>query len=303
MILLPCLFALGVTLCLEPLFMKFSFVVGAVDLPDGRRKRHAAPTARLGGLGFYLVFAIFAAFTPGIASPLVSALLSGGGLLVACGAADDALRLSPLPKLFFQATAAVSAVWICGVPDTLSVGPAIWHLPPWAVFLLSVLFLTVTINAANFSDGTDGLCGTLHLLTFLAVAYAGSLWGTGDLVAVLLLLSAVLLGFLPYNRAPALLFMGDGGSQFLGLAAGLSLLSLPKDGFSLFSLLFYAVPLADFCFSVFRRLRHGKNPLSADRGHLHHRLLDRGFSPTAVTAVLSAFALSGILTALGLFRA
>lgn len=265
-------------------------LLGAVDLPDGGKRRvHKKPTPRLGGLAIFLSFlAASALFAGGTGE--VAALWLGGLLIVIMGVLDDVFGLKPGMKLAFQLAAAVTAV-LPGVRvgAVKAFGtvfyPGVFSVP------LTVLWIVTLTNALNLIDGLDGLaCGiaSVSALSLAAVSFIA-----GDLPHVLLAvcLAGACLGFLPYNKTPASVFMGDTGAQFLGYALGL--LSVPalfgEEGtFSLaVPVMIFALPVFETVFAFFRRLKNGKNPFLADRGHLHHRLLDRGFAQGTVTAVLT----------------
>ena len=282
---------------LSPLSVFCARRVGALDTPDGERKRHPHPTARLGGLALFsavLVSSlIFLSDTP-----VRAALLSGGALLCVLGVSDDVFSLSPTVKLIAEAAVALIPACFSLYPRAVSVFGVAYVLPAWVGVLLSVFFLVLLSNAFNLVDGADMLC-TLEG----SVASAALLPYTPE-AAVLL---GALLGFLPYNREslslfsfkkmPTRSFLGDTGALFIGYALGV--FALAAEVFSLFFLLFFALTLYELITSFFRRIKKGKNPFAADRLHLHHRLADKGYSTALAVFLLFLYAL--LFAAVGVF--
>ena len=270
--------------------------LGAVDRPGGRRVNRS-PVPRMGGLAISLGFlTVIPAFCP--AEGPVSGLLGGAALIVWMGALDDLFDLRPAVKLLAQLAAAGLAVRsgiVLGAVSSFSGGSIILPYPLAAA--LTVLWIVACTNAVNFIDGLDGLAvgvSAIGSLSMLLVALSVSAPAAALLLAAL---NGACLGFLPYNRSPARIFMGDAGSQFLGYALGaISVLGLLKFHtlVSFFvPLLALSVPLADTAFAVLRRLLRGQSPFRADRGHIHHRLLDLGLSQQQAVALL--YALSSLL--------
>ena len=299
---LPILSALSFLLAylFTPVTFPLCRAVGAIDVPDGVRKINTHPTPRLGGLAFFAAsFLILFQFAGDDA--YVAALLSGGAILVAGGFADDSFGFSPLPKLFIQAATALVVIAFIGIPEKISFFGLFTFPLAGAVGYVFVLFRIIfTINAVNFSDGLDGLASGLSIVALVSLSVYGFInYNTFGAVSALVL-SAAILGFLPYNRYHAKIFMGDSGSQFLGLAiAVLSLANSPGHNYTLETSLFLAVPTADTALSVIRRLIKRKSPFSADKGHLHHILLNLGIPhPYAVNILVSASALIALFTLL-----
>lgn len=274
---------------LTPLSVLCAARVGALDTPDGERKRHPLPTPRLGGLAVFLsVLTAGLLFLP--ATSFRAALLSGGALLCVLGISDDIFSLSPSLKLLCELFIALTAVAFGVYPRTLTLGSLVLTPPIWLSILLAVLLLLLLSNAFNLIDGLDTLAVTQGLVSAAALSlYAPTSW----------VLFGSLLGFLPYNRRslgllpvrmlPTRSFLGDTGALFIGYA--LALFALSSSRFSLFSLLLFAVPLYDLCSSVLRRLVKKKNPFRADREHLHHRLEKKGYSPALAVLLLLLYAL------------
>ncbi len=281
---------------LSPATVKISRLIGAIDTPDGGRKINTHPVPRLGGLGFFTAFFLVSTLFLGTKNPTVSALLSGGALIVAGGVADDAGNLPPRVKLLFQIIAGTAALLIIDTPSSISFfGLFSAELPLPIGFAFSLFRIVFTCNAVNFSDGLDGLASGLSVaaLTFLSVF--GFLGGKTIPAIIAFTLASAVLGFVPYNKYRARIFMGDCGSQFLGFAiAILSLGTSPDGSFPTETAFFLAIPVLDTWFSVIRRLMAGKSPFKADKGHLHHFLLSKGIShPRAVKILVTLSALIG----------
>ena len=265
--------------------------LGAVDRPGGRRVNRR-PTPRMGGLALSLGFLCAASAFSAPEHP-ISVLLCGAALIVFAGALDDLLSLPPAIKLLLQTAAAALAVRggivLCAV--SLPSGGTL-ALPPGLAAVLTVLWIVACTNALNLIDGLDGLAvgvSAIGSLSMLTVALSLSAPAAAVLLAAL---NGACLGFLPYNRSPARIFMGDAGSQFLGYVLGaVSVLGLLKFH-ALVSFfippLILAVPLTDTAFAFIRRLLRGQSPFRADRGHIHHRLLDLGLSQKQTVALLYA---------------
>ena len=180
-------------------------------------------------------------------------------------------------------------------PNVLSENPY-WDLG-WLAIPISVLWIVACTNAVNLIDGLDGLaCGvsTISSMTLLVIALLVGEAQTSILVAALV---GGCLGFLPYNLNPAKIFMGDTGSTFLGYALGvISIQGL----FKVYTIISFVVPflmlglpIFDTAFAFVRRIAHGQSPMHPDRSHVHHRLIDMGFSQKQAVAIL--YVISAIL--------
>lgn len=264
---------------LTPWAIRLAPHIGAVDIPRDGRRMHTHPIPRTGGIAMFVALscAAVASIAP---APQRVALLWGATLLVLLGIFDDIYRLPAPLKLTVQLLAAAIALGHGGGWSSLPLGQAV-SLPTVARFLIGVVWTVVLINAHNMIDGMDGLAASIAAIESLGLALGLLLQGEMGYAALALSLGGACVGYLPYNRHPARVFMGDAGSQLLGLVLGvLSLhIDLPSSGAlgALVPLLLLALPLSDLCFAVVRRLAKGQSPFAADRGHWHHRLVDRGW--------------------------
>jgi UDP-GlcNAc:undecaprenyl-phosphate GlcNAc-1-phosphate transferase len=208
---------------------------------------------------------------------------------VILGITDDIKTLRALPKFGIQILAAVLVVIHgCRIEQFLG-----WELPVWFSCIATVIWIVMITNAVNFIDGLDGLAAGVSAIsagTMLIVALMLVPEHNATLSA--LVLAAILggcIGFIPYNFNPASIFMGDTGSTFLGfMLASVSVFGL----FKTYAVISFAVPflvlglpIFDICFAVIRRLAKGQSPMHADRGHVHHRLIDMGFSQKQAVAI------------------
>jgi UDP-GlcNAc:undecaprenyl-phosphate GlcNAc-1-phosphate transferase len=285
-----------VALALTPLARALALRTGALDHP-GPRRVHAAATPRFGGLAIaaaVLGVAWLARVLPGPAQlldprPLLG-LTCASLPVLALGVLDDLRDVGPWTKLAVQACAALTlTVFGYGVP--LLTNPfgepfvtGLWSLP------LTVLWVILLTNAVNLIDGLDGLAAGV-----VAIACA-ALWATarrhGDfyVMFVAALLLGACAGFLWWNRPPARVFMGDTGSQFLGLTlSALSLLENRKGTAAvtlLLPIVALGLPIADSALAFVRRLWRGQHVFRGDAGHIHHRLLYAGLTPGAALVAL-----------------
>lgn len=305
-----------VALISTPVVRSLAFRVGAVDVPRDARRMHDHPIPRMGGiaifLGFILSVLIFLPLTPELRS-----MLLGSVVIVILGILDDIYALPALPKFFVQIAAALIVVVEEGNRIRLLSNPNIFSKEPfwelgWLSIPITVLWIVGITNAVNLIDGLDGLaCGvsTISSMTLLVIAL---IVAEPDVAILMAALAGGCIGFLPYNLNPAKIFMGDTGATFLGfILATVSIQGL----FKFYAIISFAVPflmlglpIFDTCFAIFRRVAHGQSPMAPDRGHIHHRLIDMGFSQKQAVAVLyiisAILGLSAVvLTTIGVVRA
>jgi UDP-GlcNAc:undecaprenyl-phosphate/decaprenyl-phosphate GlcNAc-1-phosphate transferase len=278
------------------------------DLP-GERKIHASPIPSLGGLGIFIGFAMGLLLTLNIADVGSNLQFYLAAFLVVFffGVKDDVLNLVPMKKLMGQLMVAIILMFKANLLISDMYGFLFIHKIPTSIsYILTLTTIIVVMNAFNLIDGVDGLAGTLG-------AISSSLFGLffylhGDMFYALMgfTLTASLVAFLIYNYSPARIFMGDTGSMLIGLVNAILVirfielsntsgiippLTSPAMGFGIL-----LIPLLDTLRVFAIRILHGRSPFSPDRNHLHHLLLDRGFSHLQITITLSvaAFAISAI---------
>ncbi|HEX9037346.1 MAG TPA: MraY family glycosyltransferase [Ktedonobacterales bacterium] len=283
---------------------------GLLDQPRARHA-HAAAAPRLGGVGIFLAFAVTTALFYHPASlyeaHVVTGLFAAALFTVAVMAVDDVRGLSPLARVVAQTIAALIVMFplahgmiIEVIHNPLGAGAtAIIPLPLWVAVLFTWFWIVGMMNTVNWMDGVDGLAG--GVVAIAAVVMAAVSWVLGQMeVAVLCaILAGACAGFLPLNWRTGVLFMGDSGAMFLGLA--LATLAGVGGAKLAMMLLLLGVPILDAARVVVRRIGQGRSPAQADRSHLHHRLLASGFSERQVAllfyGVTAAFGLVTILAA------
>lgn len=303
---------------LTPWVRRVAVVAGAIDEsgaddPHSRRV-HAGRIPRMGGVAVAIAF-----FVPLVVLLLLDSSLAhqffhdprrivglglGGAIVLALGVVDDIRGVRPRTKLVFQATAALVA-WGFGYDIHAVALPLIGRVEFGAFSLVITIFWFVgVINALNLIDGLDGLAAGIAFFACITNLVVGTL---NDSLLVILLsgaLSGALLGFLIYNFNPASIFMGDSGSMFLGfvLAATSLLGSTIKSSTTvaiLVPIVALGVPITDTVWTFARRLKQRRSIFVADRGHIHHRLLDLGLSQRRVVMLLYGFSVALTVAAVG----
>ena len=300
------LLAAVVTTLLVPVVRKLGLRLGLTDKPDPR-KQHSTPMVRLGGVAMVLGFGLslaaiwcFGGF--GLLAPardqLIWSTLAGSLCFFFIGLADDLFALSPWPRLAGQVFVSC-AIWSEGVrigaidlPWLTSSGTAI-ALPDSLSLLATVIWLVGITNAINWLDGLDGLAAGvagIAAVGLVSVSFSLHQVAAGFLAAAM---AGSCLGFLRHNFNPARIFMGDGGSYFLGFTLAAISIVGPAKGLTtvslLLPLLILSLPLADMSAVIMGRLREGRSPFHPDRRHLHHRLLRAGFSHRRTVLLIYVF--------------
>jgi len=273
--------------------------IGAMDAPGESRRIHDHPIPRLGGLAILLGFLV-GALPFSVLSESVRGILIGSVLVALLGAVDDRVSLPPWVKLLVQLAAAGVAV-AHGVRIQILTNPIRFAGEVIPLGALSVpatlLWIVGMTNALNLVDGLDGLAAGIAGISCASMLLVSLFLPAATDVSVLLgALGGACLGFWPYNRNPARIFMGDTGALLLGYvlstASVLGLFKMYTVVSFAMPVLILALPLMDTLFAVARRLWRGENPMKADRGHIHHRLLALGL--TQKQAVLVLYAISAI---------
>lgn len=292
-ILIAFIVAFIITFSATPFVKNLAFKIGAVDIPRDNRRMHKRPTARLGGLAIFMGFIVSALFFSKM-NPELAGILIGCCLIVVLGVFDDIYALSAKLKLVVQLAAALCPV-LAGVRIDFIKVPAFisdygYIGLSWLAIPVTVIWIVGITNAINLLDGLDGLaCGvsSISALTLLCIAI---IVGEPEVAFITSALAGACFGFLPYNFNPAKLFMGDTGSMFLGFVlASISVQGLFK-GYAVISiaapLLILGLPIFDTMSAIFRRLKNHRPIMSPDRGHLHHRLIDAGFSQKQAVSII-----------------
>jgi len=292
------LFAISAVLVLglTPVVMGVAGRFGVLDHP-GPRRIHQRSVPRLGGLAIAIATlgTVWVAYMiPGPVGRLEPAPMLGLTLasvpILLMGIVDDTRGLPAWIKLVAQVIAAlVLAQFGFGIP--LLTHPLGGSIPSgWLNLPLTVLWVVAVTNAINLLDGLDGLASGAVMIAAMTLWWVGRSHGDGWVMFISAPLAGATLGFLRYNFPPARVFMGDTGSQFLGLAlAALSLLENRKGTTAitlLLPLVALGIPLIDSIAAFFRRMSTGRPVFHGDTDHFHHRLLRIGLAPRSALMVL-----------------
>lgn len=294
--------SLALALVSTPLVKRLAFRVAILDMPGQARKIHTRPMPLLGGL------AVFLSFTLGLLIYLqwgnvnfsvvphkfFAAIICGALVLLLGGTLDDKYNLPPKIQWFFPALASLIVVW-----SGIGVGITEISNPFGAPFNLkfhilgipfSAIFIWVWMMGMTFTtkilDGLDGLVAGITFiggLTLFALSLTDRI--NQPITATLaIILSGSLLGYLIYAFHPASIFLGESGSTLCGFLLGV--LSVILGGKIATALLVMGIPILDVAWVIVRRLWYGSSPFSGDRKHLHHRLLDIGFTHRGAVLIL-----------------
>ena len=300
-----CLFAVPVAYALTWLARFTAPRLGLCDQPDGVRKLHARPTPLMGGVAIYVTLLIVTSATwlvsvaPGKYASGHGAvwppLLLSAGLTCLVGLWDDKLGMDAGHKSFWQLVAcAPFAFW----------GPAIERLSFFGIecrlgnggALFTMVWLFSCSTVLNLADGLDGLAATMGLVASVALAAIAAISGQTDVVLVSLVLGGSLAGFALHNWPPAKIFMGDSGSLTVGFLIGaLALLAVPREpgAFPVVApVVLISIPVFDAAVAILRRTLNGNRVCTGDRGHLHHRLQQRGLSRLQTLLVITTLCLA-----------
>lgn len=281
-----------------PIVRKLAFRVGGVDVPKDDRRMHNKPIALMGGAAIITGFIVSLAFDLISTSNLLTSgrellgLLTGIAIIALLGVLDDIKTLGSKVKLSLQLAAAISVVLISGTRILVITNPFVSSgstvLSPYISYPLTILWIVGITNAINLIDGLDGLAAGVSSISSLSLFFVSIL--RVDMEPAIAVYTAVItaalagstLGFLPFNFNPAKIFMGETGSAFLGFTLGVISIQGTLKSYAAISiaipLLVLGLPLFDTLFAIIRRIGSGKPIMQADRGHLHHKLIDMGLS-------------------------
>lgn len=271
--------AMAISMAIIPIMMRLASVLGMIDVPD-LRKVHSTPIPRVGGLGI-----VIGAIIPMLVwlpfNDLTVSILLGAFILLVFGTWDDIAELGHYAKFIGQFLAAGVVVYygdlyVSYFPlnnyETISesIGKP-----------FTVIAIVGMINALNHSDGLDGLAGGESLISLGVIAYLAFIFNSDLMLIVSAATIGGIFGFLRFNSHPARVFMGDGGSQFLGFILAVLVVVLTQQVNTTLSpalpILLLGLPVIDILAVFFLRAKHKMNLFKATRNHIHHRLLDIGF--------------------------
>ena len=289
-----------------PLARKLALRFGCLDIPDGKRKMHKEPVPYFGGLAILIGFAVSALLFSFLAVRTIpkeiAVMLLGAAAICLVGLLDDMYDIRPKYKFLAQ---------IAVVAFTVYFGGGIEYTNVWGIslklgflsFPITVFWIVLIVNAVNLIDGLDGLAGGVCAMESFALFVTALVMGNPVCAVASAAICGSTLGFLPYNVNRATIFMGDAGSMLIGyVMACISVFGLFKAQ-ALFSIvvpaLIFALPIMDTVLAFVRRIAKGQNPFRADKQHLHHKLLDNGFSPhqsvLAIYVAAAVFCIASVL--------
>lgn len=289
--------------------------IGAIDVPKDKRRMHKEPIPRLGGIaifaGFLMAFLLF-----GVLTPEMLGILAGSVIIVFLGVLDDRKPLPASLKLIVQIVAA-TIVALCGVRIEVFTNPILTQANEYIVLgnlsiPVTIIWICAVTNAVNLIDGLDGLAAGVASISSTCLLVIALMLSEANIAVFTACIAGACIGFLPYNLNPAKIFMGDSGSTFLGFSLACISISGVFKAYAVISfavpLLVLALPIFDTTVAILRRIKNKKPIMQPDRGHLHHKLIDMGFSQKQAVMILYSIAgllgLSAIvLTRFGFFKA
>ena len=299
----PFFLAALVAAAATPLAVWVAPKIGVMDVPKDNRRIHSKPMPRFGGVAIYLGMMVsLAVFT--IHARGVTAIMLGCTLMYFLGLADDIKNLKPSIKFIGQAAIA-TIVFFLGVRITfvrITLIELFFGSDPIMFggiidYVVTVLWLVAITNSVNLIDGLDGLAAGISAISALCIAYVAYIHGYVVPTMVMMAIAGSAMGFLPFNFHPAKIFMGDAGSQLLGFAiAAFSLTGTVKSATIMVVLmpaLVLGLPIFDTIMAIIRRTSRHQSIGTADKEHLHHRIMKAGFGQRR--AVLLMYSVSGVM--------
>ncbi len=287
--------ALIMSYLVTPTVMRFAVVVGAMDIPSDERRMHSRPIPLLGGLsiaiGFltslllWLILYWLEIVAFNLDERQLIGLIFGMLIILATGIVDDIRSLSPKSRLALQVIAALvialaeAKIEFISNPFSES---GILYIPPVLSIVITVIWIVGITNAVNLIDGLDGLAAGVSFVSAVSLFIISIIRQDYTTAALLAAFGGSILGFLPRNFHPAKVFMGSCGAYFLGFVIAVISLTGSIKAYTAISLvlpiLILGLPIFDTLFAIIRRLIKRKPVALSDRGHIHHRLVDAGFS-------------------------
>lgn len=299
-----------------PLVRFVSLRVGAVDKPNARRI-NKVPMPSAGGLAIFIAFTLAALwFLPSVVTHVnyhgtylhyVWPLVLASGIIVLTGFIDDVKELKPAPKMAGMLLAA-ALIWLFTEFrfDSFKIpfGGPLLHFPSWLSFLLTVLWIVAITNAVNLIDGLDGLVSGVSIISLTTMGIVSYFFLNDSnifLTLTIFILVAAIVGFLPYNYNPAIIYLGDTGALFIGFMIGVLSLQGLKNSTAVAvvtPMIILGVPITDTVVAIIRRKLSGQKIYEADKMHLHHRLLSLGLTHRGTVLVIYAISFLFSITSL-----
>lgn len=303
MVILSFAVAVGIAALVTPLAIRLAPKIGAMDVPKDGRRMHDHAMPRFGGLAIYVGSMVPILFWLH-GDPRIRAAALGGTLVYLLGITDDLKNLNAKLKFGLETLIAI-LMYAMGLRirfiSTFFFGDGNWQFGEGLCFVVTVLWIVGITNTINLVDGLDGLAAGVASIAAVSIAYVayihGDTYGMTVVCLAMVCLAGGAVGFLPYNFYPSKIFMGDGGSLYLGfMLASLSVVGPLKQSTLVAIIVPVAVlgiPIFDTFFAIVRRLVNHRPIMEADKGHLHHRLIRSGYGQRR--AVLMIYGISGIM--------
>lgn len=296
------IFSMLVSLILTPIVIKISYKLGIVDQPN-YRKIHVKPVSVLGGTVILISFLLGIWLGHPIETE-VKPLIIGAVIMYLTGLIDDIYDLKPIVKLLAQIVAALVVTYYGIAIDFISIpiGPTI-HFGILSI-PITVIWIVAITNAINLIDGLDGLASGVSAIGLISIGFIALLQANIFILMICSVLVGALIGFLFFNFHPAKIFLGDSGSLLIGFIIGfLSLLGFKNITFIslFFPIVILAVPFIDTLFAMVRRVKKGQHIMQADKSHLHHKLLQLGYSHRQTVLLIYAIAVLFSLSSIVLY--
>lgn len=293
-IIMPFIVSVVISLFMTPIIRKLAIRIGAIDIPKDNRRVHKKPIPLMGGLAIYISIVITALVFLETDKTLISMIL-GGTVILISGIIDDIKGLSPKGKILFQIAGAIILILgdikIDAVTNPFGKAGTVLRLNGLSI-PLTIFWVVGITNTLNLIDGLDGLAAGVTMISSLSFFAVAGEFNYINIMLISAILSGACIGFLPYNFNPAKIFMGDTGALFLGfMLAAVSIEGVMKSVATIavvVPIIILGLPIFDTTFAIFRRLLNGKSIAEADKGHLHHRLLERGYSQRKTVLILYA---------------
>lgn len=298
--------AFAISNVMTPVAKKISLKLGAIDMPKARGM-HKKPMPRMGGIaivaGFTLTVLLLYNFTEYSDMHKLTGYFIGAAMIVVLGMVDDVKNLPAKFKFAVQILAALVAVAF-GIRIHIVMWPVTYALLKLSI-PITVIWIVGLTNAVNLIDGLDGLATGVSSIAAICIMVLCILTGDETSVVLTAALAGSCLGFLPRNFNPAEIFMGDTGATFLGYTLAVTSILGVFKGYAMIALMVSVLavgfPIFDTLFAMTRRAARHRPIMQADRGHLHHKLIDRGFSQKQ--AVMILYGISAVCAAIAIFIA
>lgn len=294
--------ALVLAMIFTPVAIRIAPKIGAIDIPKDGRRMHTKAMPRFGGLAIFIGTIVSLVIYGGNNEKLIPVII-GGVIIYLLGVVDDLKNLDAKIKFSAQLTVAILMYYmglrIKFIANYFGEGTIIFG--EIVCFIVTVLWIVGITNTINLIDGLDGLAAGTTAIASLCIAYVayihGNEYGMMIVCLAMLCLGGACLGFLPFNFYPAKIFMGDGGSLFLGFMIAVLSVVGPLKRSTIVAVvvpvLVLGIPIFDTFFAIFRRIVNRRPIMEADKGHLHHRLMESGYGQRR--AVLMLYGISAIM--------